>query len=127
MTKDELVDLLEHCDRNIYVSEAFTCEDKDFIIKKYASYKPTTQTIFEFEKDNKIKYYDYYLFELDTPNHYGEKFIALPDQPGMTLEYAYCDKQSMLDLLDKRIRLYEEVLKEVKQKNKEWKMGKDFE
>jgi hypothetical protein len=29
--------------------------------------------------------------------------------------------------LDKRIMQYEEVLKQVKQKNKEWKVGKDFE
>ena len=127
MTKDELVDLLEHCDRNIYVSEAFTTDNEDFIIQKYASYKPTTQTIFEFEHGTIIRYYDYFLYDLETPNYYGERYIALPEKPGITFDYAYCDEQSMLNLLDKRIRLYEEVLKEVKQKNKEWKMGKDFE
>ena len=37
------------------------------------------------------------------------------------------DGQSMLNLLDERIRQYEEVLKQVKQKNKEWKMTGDFE
>lgn len=128
MTKKELVNLLEHSGRNIYFSEAFTRDDnEDFIIQKYASYTPTTQTIFQFENGSIVRYYDYFLHKLDSPNFYGDLYIALPDKPGVTLDYSCCDEQSMLNLLDKRIRQYEEVLKEVKQKNKEWKVGKDFE
>lgn len=127
MTKEELVNLLEHSGRNIYLSEAFTAENEDFIIQKYASYTPTTQTIFQFERGTTIRYYDYFLHKLDSPNFYGELYIALPEKPGLTLDYSYYNEQTMLDLLDKRIRQYEEVLKEVKQKNKEWKMIGDFE
>ena len=127
MTKEELVNLLEHSGRNIYMSEAFTTENEDFIIQKYASYTPTTQTIFQFERGTTIRYYDYFLHKLDSPNFYGDLYIALPEKPGLTLDYSCYNEQTMLDLLDKRIRQYEEVLKEVKQKNKEWKVGKDFE
>lgn len=128
MTKEELVNLLEHSGRNIYLSEAFTTDDnEDFIIQKYASYKPTTQTIFEFENGTTIKYYDYFLHKLNSPNFYGDLYIALPEKPGLTLDYSCYNEQTMLDLLDRRIRQYEEVLKEVKQKNKEWKVVKDFE
>lgn len=127
MTKEELVNLLEHSGRNIYLSEAFTTDNEDFIIQKYASYTPTTQTIFQFEKDGILKYYDYFLYKMESPNFYGDLYIALPDKPGITFDYSYCDEQSMLNLLDKRIRQYEEVLKQVKQKNKEWKLKKDFE
>ena len=127
MTYAELVNLLEHSDRNIYMSEAFTAYNEDFIIQKYASYKPTTQTIFEFKEGSTIMYYDYFLHKMDSPNFYGDLYIALPEKPGITFDYSYCDEQSMLNLLDKRISQYEEVLKEVKQKNKEWKVGKDFE
>lgn len=127
MTKAELVNLLEHSGRNIYLSEAFTAENEDFIIQKYASYKPTTQTIFQFEHGSTLRYYDYFLHKMNSPNFYGDLYIALPDKPGITFDYSYCDEQSMLNLLDKRIRQYEEVLKEVKQKNKEWKMTGDFE
>lgn len=127
MTKEELVNLLEHSGRNIYLSEAFTAENEDFIIQKYASYTPTTQTIFQFERGTTIRYYDYFLHKLDSPNFYGELYIALPEKPGLTLDYSCYNEQTMLDLLDKRIRQYEEVLKEVKQKNKEWKMIGDFE
>lgn len=127
MTKEELVNLLEHSGRNIYMSEAFTAYNEDFIIQTYANYKPTTQTIFEFEHGTTIRYYDYFLHKLDSPNFYGDLYIALPDKPGLTLDYSCYNEQTMLDLLDKRIRQYEEVLKEVKQKNKEWKVGKDFE
>lgn len=127
MTKEELVNLLEHSGRNIYMSEAFTAYNEDFIIQTYANYKPTTQTIFEFEHGTTIRYYDYFLHKMDSPNFYGDLYIALPEKPGITFDYSYCDEQSMLNLLDKRIRQYEEVLKEVKQKNKEWKLGKDFE
>lgn len=127
MTKEELVNLLEHSGRNIYMSEAFTAENEDFIIQKYASYTPTTQTIFQFEHGTTIRYYDYFLHKLDSPNFYGDLYIALPEKPGLTLDYSCYNEQTMLDLLDKRIRQYEEVLKEVKQKNKEWKVGKDFE
>lgn len=127
MTKAELVNLLEHSGRNIYLSEAFTTENEDFIIQKYASYKPTTQTIFQFEHGSTLRYYDYFLHKMNSPNFYGDLYIALPDKPGITFDYSYCDEQSMLNLLDKRIRQYEEVLKEVKQKNKEWKMTGDFE
>lgn len=126
MTKEELVNLLEHSGRNIYLSEAFTT-DKDFIIQKYASYKPTTQTIFQFEHGTTVRYFDYFLHKMDSPNFYGDLYIALPEKPGITFDYSYCDEQSMLNLLDKRITQYEEVLKEVKQKNKEWKMTGDFE
>ena len=122
MTKEELVNLLEHSGRNIYLSEAFTTDEQ-----KYASYKPTTQTIFEFENGTTIKYYDYFLHKLNSPNFYGDLYIALPEKPGLTLDYSCYNEQTMLDLLDRRIRQYEEVLKEVKQKNKEWKVGKDFE
>lgn len=127
MTKEELVNLLEHSGRNIYLSEAFTAENEDFIIQKYASYTPTTQTIFQFEHGTTIRYYDYFLHKLDSPNFYGDLYIALPEKPGLTLDYSCYDEQTMLNLLDKRIREYEEVLKEVKQKNKEWKMTGDFE
>ena len=72
-------------------------------------------------------YYDYFLHKMDSPNFYGDLYIALPEKPGITFDYSYCDEQSMLNLLDKRISQYEEVLKEVKQKNKEWKMTGDFE
>lgn len=127
MTKEELVNLLKNSGRNIYLSEAFTTDSEDFIIQKYASYKPTTQTIFQFEKGSILRYYDYFLYKMESPNFYGDLYIALPDKPGITFDYSYCDEQSMLNLLDKRIIQYEEVLKQVKQKNKEWKVGKDFE
>jgi len=127
MTKAELVDLLEHSGRNIYLSESFTTDNENFIIQKYASYTPTTQTIFQFEMDGKLKYYDYFLHKMEEPNFYGDLYIALPERPGITFDYSYCDGQSMLNLLDERIRQYEEVLKQVKQKNKEWKMTGDFE
>lgn len=127
MTKEELVNLLEHSGRNIYLTEAFTTDNKDFIIQKYASYTPTTQTIFQFEHGSTLRYFDYFLHKMDSTNFYGELYIALPEKPGITFDYSYCDEQSMLNLLDKRIRQYEEVLKQVKQKNKEWKIGEDFE
>lgn len=127
MTKSELVNLLEHSGRNIYLSEAFTTDNEDIIIKKHASYTPTTQTILQLEKESILRYYDYFLYELEQPNFYGDLYIALPDKPGITFDYSYCNEQSMLNLLDKRISQYEEVLKQVKQKNKEWKIGKDFE
>lgn len=127
MTKTELVNLLEHSGRNIYLTEAFTTDNENFIIQKYASYTPTTQTIFQFELDGKLKYFDYFLHKMESPNFYGDLYIALPEKPGITFDYSYCDGQSMLNLLDKRIRQYEEVLKQVKQKNKEWKMTGDFE
>ena len=127
MTKTELVNLLEHSGRNIYLTEAFTTDNKDFIIQKYASYTPTTQTIFQFEHGSTLRYFDYFLHKMDSPNFYGDLYIALPDKPGITFDYSYCDEQSMLNLLDKRIMQYEEVLKQVKQKNKEWKMTVDFE
>ncbi len=127
MTKEELVNLLEHSGRNIYLSEAFTTDNKDFIIQKYASYTPTTQTIFEFEHGTTVRYYDYFLHKMESPNFYGDLYIALPEKPGITFDYSYCDEQSMLNLLDERIRQYEEVLKQGKQKNKEWKMTGDFE
>lgn len=127
MTTKELIYLLIHCDRNIYLSDAFTTYNEDFIIQKFVSYTPTTQTIFQFEPDGTLIYFDYFLHDLKNPNFYGNRYIALPKKPGIKFDYAYCDEKSMLNLLDKRIRQYEEVLKEVKQKNKEWKMGKDFE
>lgn len=127
MTINELVNLLEHSGRNIYLSHAFTADNEDFIIKKYANYKPTTQTIFQFEQDGILKYYDYFLHKMESPNFYGDLYIALPNRPGITFDYSDCDEQSMLNFLDKRIRQYEEILKQVKQKNKEWKLGKDFE
>ncbi len=127
MTKSELVNLLENSGRNIDLSEAFSTDNEDFIRKKYASYKQTTQTIFQFEKDGTLMYFDYFLYKMDSPNFYGDLYIALPNKPGITFDYSYCNEQSMLNLLDKRIRQYEVVLKQVKQKNKEWKLGKDFE
>lgn len=127
MTKSELVNLLENSGRNIYLSKAFSTDNKDFIIQKYASYKQTTQTIFQFEKDGTLMYFDYFLYKRDSPNFYGDLYIALPNKPGITFDYSYCNEQSMLNLLDKRIMQYEVVLKQVKQKNKEWKLGKDFE
>lgn len=127
MTKEELVNLLEHSGRNIYLSEAFTTDNENFIIKKYVSYTSTTQTIFEFELGTTIMYYDYFLHKMNSPNFYGNLYIALPDKPGIKFDYSCCNEQSMLNLLDKRIIQYEEVLKQVKQKNKEWKLGKDFE
>ena len=95
----------------------FSTDNEDFIIQKYASYKSTTQTIFQLENDSILKYYDYFLHKINSPNFYGDLYIALPDKPGITFDYSYCNEQSMLNLLDKRI----------KQKNKEWKLGKDFE
>lgn len=127
MTKEELVNLLEHSGRNIHVSESFTKDNEDIIIQKYVDYSPTTQTILKLENDSILRYYDYFLYELKQPNYYGQLYIALPDKPGITFDYSYCNEQSMLNLLDKRIMQYEEVLKQVKQKNKEWKLGKDFE
>lgn len=127
MTKEELVNLLEHSGRNIYLSEAFTTDNENFIIKKYVSYTSTTQTIFEFELGTTIMYYDYFLHKMNSPNFYGNIYIALPNRPGIKFDYSGCNEQSMLNLLDKRIRQYEEILKQVKQKNKEWKLGKDFE
>ena len=79
------------------------------------------------ENDSILEYYDYFLYKLDSPNFYCELYIALPKKPGITFDYSYCNEQSMLNLLDKRISQYEVVLKQVKQKNKEWKLGKDFE
>ena len=35
MTKEELIKLLEHSGRNIYMSEAFTAYNEDFIISYY--------------------------------------------------------------------------------------------
>ena len=127
MTKEELVNLLEHSGRNIDLSEAFTKDNEDIIIQKYVDYSPTTQTILKLENDSILRYYDYFLYELEQPNYYGQLYIALPDTPGITFDYSYCNEQSMLNLLDKRISQYEEVLKQVKQKNKEWKLLKDFE
>ena len=127
MTKTELVNLLEHSGRNIYLSDAFKTVNGDKIIQKYVDYSPTTQTIFKLENDSILKYYDYFLYKMDSPNFYGELYIALPDKPGITFDYSCYNEQTMLNLLDKRIMQYEEVLKQVKQKNKEWKLGKDFE
>lgn len=127
MTKSELVNLLEHSGRNIHFSESFTKDNEDIIIQKYVDYSPTTQTIFKLENDSILRYYDYFLHKLNSPNFYGDLYIALPDKPGITFDYSYCNEQSMLNLLDKRIIQYEKVLKQVKQKNKEWKLGKDFE
>ena len=127
MTKEELVNLLEHSGRNIDLSEAFTKDNEDIIIQKYVDYSPTTQTILKLENDSILRYYDYFLYELEQQNYYGQLYIALPDKPGITFDYSYCNEQSMLNLLDKRISQYEEVLKQVKQKNKEWKLLKDFE
>lgn len=127
MTKEELVKLLEHSGRNIHLSQSFTTNNEDKIIQKYVDYSPTTQTIFKLENDSILEYYDYFLYKLDSPNFYGELYIVLPKKPGITFDYSYCNEQSMLNLLDKRIRQYEVVLKQVKQKNKEWKLGKDFE
>ena len=127
MTKSELVNLLENSGRNINLCKAFTTNNENTIIQEYVDYSPTTQTIFKLENDSILKYYDYFLYELEQPNYYGQLYIALPDKPGITFDYSYCNEQSMLNLLDKRIRQYEVVLKQVKQKNKEWKVGKDFE
>ena len=127
MTKEELVNLLENSGRNIHLSKAFTTNNENTIISEYVDYSPTTQTIFKLENDSILEYYDYFLYKLDSPNFYGELYIALPKKPGITFDYSYCNEQSMLNLLDKRIRQYEVVLKQVKQKNKEWKLGKDFE
>lgn len=124
MTKKELVNLLEHSGRNIYLDDAY---NEDLVMNKYVSYTPTTQTIFKFENDGILKYYDYFLYEMETPNYYGELYIPLPNKPGITFDYSCCDEKSMLNLLDKRIIQYEEVLKDVNQKNKEWKITKDFE
>ena len=121
MTKAELVNLLENSGRNIHLSQTFTTNNENKIIKKYVDYSPTTQTIFKLENDSILEYYDYFLYKLDSPNFYGELYIALPNKPGITFDYSYCNEQSMLNLLDKRIMQYEVVLKQVKQKNKEWK------
>lgn len=123
MTKEELVNLLAHSDKNIYLGDAY---NEDSILKKHVSYVPTTQTIFQLENDSILRYYDYYLYEMETPNHYDELYIPLPNKPGITFDYSCCDEQSVLNLLDKRIMQYEEILKQVKQKNKEWKITKDF-
>ena len=127
MTKSELVNLLENSGRNINLCKAFTTNNENTIIQEYVDYSPTTQTILKLENDSILKYYDYFLHKMNSPNFYGDLYIALPDKPGITFDYSYCNKQSMLNLLDKRIRQYEVVLKQVKQKNKEWKLGKDFE
>lgn len=127
MTKAELVNLLENSGRNIHLSQTFTTNNENTIIQEYVDYSPTTQTILKLEKDSSLRYYDYFLYELEQPNYYGQLYIALPDKPGITFDYSYCNEQSMLNILDKRIRQYEKVLKQVKQKNKEWKLGKDFE
>ena len=127
MTKEELVNLLEHSGRNIHLTQTFTKNNENKFIQKYVDYSPTTQTIFKLENDSILRYYDYFLHKLKSPNFHGDLYIALPDKPGITFDYSYCDEKSMLNLLDKRIRQYEEVLKEAKQKNKEWKIGKDFE
>lgn len=127
MTKAELVNLLENSGRNIHLSQTFTTNNENTIIQEYVDYSPTTQTILKLEKDSSLRYYDYFLYELEQPNYYGQLYIALPDKPGITFDYSYCNEQSMLNLLDKRISQYEVVLKQVKQKNKEWKLGKDFE
>lgn len=124
MTKEELINLLEHSGKNIYLVDVYS---EDSILKKHVSYVPTTQTIFKLENDSILRYYDYFLYEMEQPNYYGELYIPLPDKPGITFDYSCCDEQSMLNLLDKRIRQYEDVLKQAKQKNKEWKMTKDFE
>ena len=127
MTKEELVNLLEHSGRNINFTQTFTINNENKFIQKYVDYSPTTQTIFQLENDSILRYYDYFLHKLNSPNFYGELYIALPDKPGITFDYSYCNEQSILNLLDKRIIQYEVVLKQVKQKNKEWKLGKDFE
>ncbi len=127
MTKAELVNLLEHSGRNINLCKAFTTNNENTIIQEYVDYSPTTQTIFKLENDSILKYYDYFLHKMISPNFYGDLYIALPDKPGITFDYSCYNEQTMLNLLDKRIIQYEEVLKQVKQKNKEWKLGKDFE
>lgn len=127
MTKEELVNLLEHSGRNINFTQTFTKNNENKFIQKYVDYSPTTQTIFKLENDSILRYYDYFLHKLNSPNFYGELYIALPDKTGITFDYSYCNEQSILNLLDKRIIQYEVVLKQVKQKNKEWKLGKDFE
>ena len=127
MTKEELVNLLEHSGINIHLTQTFTKNNENKFIPKYGDYSPTTQTIFKLENDSILRYYDYFLHKLNSPNFYGELYIALPVKPGITFDYSYCNEQSILNLLDKRIIQYEVVLKQVKQKNKEWKLGKDFE
>ena len=45
MTKEELVNSLAHSGRNIDLDDAY---NEDLILKKYVSYTPTTQTIFQY-------------------------------------------------------------------------------
>ena len=68
MTKEELVNLLENSGRNIHLSKAFTTNNESEIIQEYVDYSPTTQTIFKLENDSILKYYDYFLHKINSPN-----------------------------------------------------------
>lgn len=132
MTKEELVNLYKNSGRNIHVSELYCSCDNTNVIdfthsKVCVVHEPTNRSILEIEKDDSLlRYYNFFVYELNRLNAYGDRFIAMPDHPGIIFNYTLCDEKSMLHLLDSVIQEYELTCKQVKQKNKEWKLKKDF-
>ena len=133
MTKEELINLYKNSGRNIHISELYCAVDGSNVIdfkhsKICVVHEPTGHSILELDNnDFLLRYYNYFVHELNTLNAYGERFIALPEHPGVTFNYTVCDEKSMLHLLDNVIKNYEFICKQAAQKNKEWKLGKDFE
>lgn len=132
MTKEELVNLYKNSGRNIHVSELYYACDGSNVIdfthtKICVVHEPTNHSILEIDNnDYSLRYFNHFVYELETYNAYGERFIAMPDHPGITFNYTVCDEKSMLHLLDDVIKEYELTCKQAIQKNKEWKLTKDF-
>ena len=132
MTKEELVNLYKNSGRSIHVSELYYSSDNSNVMdftqtKICVVHEPTNHSILEIDNnDFSLKYYNFFVYELNTLNAYGDKFIAMPDHPGITFNYTVCDEKSMLHLLDSVIQEYELTCKKAIQKNKEWKLKKDF-
>lgn len=133
MTRDELIKIYETCGNKIIDCHIALClQDTpagcDWIHKMSVCYVPTSFSLFEFEPapDTRIKYCNYTIKELKEQNTYGNKFIVFPLEKRY-LDFSIYDKNYMLHFLDRRIQKFEEIYKKVKQKNKEWKIQKDFE
>ena len=133
MTTDELIKIYKTCgpkniDCHIALCQEDTPAGPKWIKKWGITYFPASFSLFDFEPapDTRIKYCTYTIKELKQPNNYGNKFIVFPLERKY-LDFSIYDKNYMLHFLDRRIQKFEEIYKKVKQKNKEWKIQKDFE
>ena len=133
MTRDELIKIYETCGYNIIDCHTSLCHqdmpDGDaWVHKMSVCYLPASHSLLEFEPDpdTRINYFNYTIKELKEPNSFGNKFIVFPFDRKY-LDFSIYDKNYMMHFLDRRIQKFEEIYKKVKQKNKEWKIQKDFE